>query len=116
MNITEFAAYAGVSKAAVSRYFNGGYLSDEKRQAIQKAVEETGYHPSESARSIRTHRTGLIGVILPKLSSESCARVTEGISQVTVQEGYQLVPVQAAAGGRDYPAGHHLHSGPSAGL
>lgn len=91
MNITEFAAYAGVSKAAVSRYFNGGYLSDEKRQAIQKAVEETGYHPSESARSIRTHRTGLIGVILPKLSSESCARVTEGISQVTVQEGYQLL-------------------------
>lgn len=91
MNITEFAAYAGVSKAAVSRYFNGGYLSDEKRQAIQKAVEETGYHPSESARSIRTHRTGLIGVILPKLSSESCARVTEGISQVTAQEGYQLL-------------------------
>ena len=29
MNITEFAAYAGVSKAAVSRYYNGGYLSDE---------------------------------------------------------------------------------------
>ena len=26
MNITEFAQYAGVSKAAVSRYFNGGYL------------------------------------------------------------------------------------------
>ena len=31
MNITEFAAYAGVSKAAVSRFFNGGYLSAEKK-------------------------------------------------------------------------------------
>ena len=42
MNITEFAAYAGVSKAAVSRFFNGGYLSAEKKAAIAKAVEETG--------------------------------------------------------------------------
>ena len=40
MNITEFAAYAGVSKAAVSRFFNGGYLSAEKKAAIAKAVEE----------------------------------------------------------------------------
>ena len=46
MNITEFAAYAGVSKAAVSRFFNGGYLSAEKKAAIAKAVEETGYRPS----------------------------------------------------------------------
>ena len=37
MNITEFAAYAGVSKAAVSRYFNNGYLSADKRAAIEKA-------------------------------------------------------------------------------
>ena len=34
MNITAFAQYAGVSKAAVSRYFNGGYLSAEKRAQI----------------------------------------------------------------------------------
>ena len=39
MNITEFAQVAGVSKAAVSRYFNGGYLSEEKRARIAAAVE-----------------------------------------------------------------------------
>ena len=38
MNITEFAQVAGVSKAAVSRYFNGGYLSEEKRARIAAAV------------------------------------------------------------------------------
>ena len=36
MNITEFAAYAGVSKAAVSRFFNGGYLSAEKKPPSPK--------------------------------------------------------------------------------
>lgn len=45
MNITAFAQYAGVSKAAVSRYFNGGYLSAEKRAQIAAAVEATGYRP-----------------------------------------------------------------------
>lgn len=54
MNITEFAAYAGVSKAAVSRFFNGGYLSAEKKAAIAKAVEETGYRPSMQAQMMRT--------------------------------------------------------------
>lgn len=42
MNITEFAALAGVSKTAVSRYFNNGYLSAEKRAAIEEAVRRTG--------------------------------------------------------------------------
>lgn len=32
MKISEVAAMAGVSPAAVSRYFNGGYLSKEKKK------------------------------------------------------------------------------------
>lgn len=96
MNITEFAQRAGVSKSAVSRYFNGGYLSEEKRRAIEKAVGETGYAPSASARSVRTRVTKLVGVILPKLSSESCSRVTEGISKVLDEHGYQMLLVNTA--------------------
>ena len=96
MNITEFAAYAGVSKAAVSRYFNNGYLSADKRVAIEKAVAETGYRPSMQAQMMRTRRTRQIGVIMPKLSSESCARMVEGISRVLDEQGYQLLLVNTA--------------------
>ena len=64
MNITAFAQYAGVSKAAVSRYFNGGYLSAEKRAQIAAAVEATGYRPSMQAQMLRTRRTRQIGVIM----------------------------------------------------
>ena len=83
MNITAFAQYAGVSKAAVSRYFNGGYLSAEKRAQIAAAVEATGYRPSMQAQMLRTRRTRQVGVILPKLSSDSCPRIVEGIGSVT---------------------------------
>lgn len=93
MNISEFAKYAGVSKSAVSRYFNDGYLSDDKRVKIENALEETGYTPSASAQSVRTKVTKLIGVILPKLSSESCSRVVEGISEILDSQGYDLLLV-----------------------
>ncbi len=49
MTIKDIAEMAGVSTAAVSRYFNNGYISDEKREAIRKAVQKTGYHPSLQA-------------------------------------------------------------------
>lgn len=93
MNISEFAEYAGVSKSAVSRYFNNGYLGNDKREKIEKAIEETGYSPSISAQAIKTRVTKLVGVIIPKLSSESCARITEGISQVLYKQGYQILLV-----------------------
>ena len=96
MNISEFAKEAGVSVSAVSRYFNDGYLSDDKRSLIQAALERTGYVPSYSARTVRTKVTKLVGIILPKLSSESISRVTEGISEVLGKEGFELLLVNTA--------------------
>ena len=43
MTIKEIAKLAGVSSAAVSRYLNGGYVSDEKKEQIKKVIDETGY-------------------------------------------------------------------------
>ena len=96
MNITEFANIAGVSVSAVSRYFNNGYLADDKRDRIKAALDKTGYAPSYSARTVRTKVTKLVGVILPKLSSESISRVTEGISEVLAEEGFELLLVNTA--------------------
>ncbi|MDO4556704.1 MAG: LacI family DNA-binding transcriptional regulator [Lachnospiraceae bacterium] len=96
MNISEFAKLAGVSKSAVSRYFNKGYLSEEKTIQIEKALKKYEYQPSLSAQTVRTKTTKLVGVILPKLSSESCSRVTEGIGQVLGEEGYEILLVNTA--------------------
>ena len=96
MNISEFAKEAGVSVSAVSRYFNDGYLSADKRARIEAALERTGYVPSYSARTMRTKVTKLVGVILPKLSSESISRITEGISEVLGEEGFELLLINTA--------------------
>lgn len=91
MTIKEIAQLAGVSSAAVSRYLNGGYISDEKKVKIKKVIEETGYHPSAQARVLRTKRACLVGVVVPKINSESISRVTAGIGQVLSQRGYQML-------------------------
>lgn len=96
MNISEFAKFAGVSKSAVSRYFNEGYLSEDKKARIEEAIRKTGYAPSIAARSVKTRVTKLVGVILPKLSSESCSRITEGIDEILEAEGYKLLLVNTA--------------------
>ena len=84
MTIKEIARLANVSSAAVSRYLNGGYISEEKRAQIKKVIEETGYHPSAQARTLRTKRASLVGVVVPKINSESISRVTEGIGNVKI--------------------------------
>lgn len=88
MTIKEIASLAGVSPASVSRYLNGGSLSDKKREAIRLAVEQTGYAPAAAAQTLRTKTTDLVGLIVPKLDSESVSRLTAGAEQVLAEEGY----------------------------
>ncbi|MCM1125316.1 MAG: LacI family DNA-binding transcriptional regulator [Lachnospiraceae bacterium] len=91
MNIAEIAKLAGVSRAAVSRYFNNGYISEQKREQIRKVVEETGYRPSVQAQTLRTKKTKMIGVIVPKIASASIGRIVEGILSVLNENGYQML-------------------------
>ena len=91
MTISEIAKLAGVSSAAVSRYFNDGYLSPEKREVIERVVKETGYRPSPQAATLRTRKSNLIGVVLPRIESHSIARVVAGISSVMNRKKYKIM-------------------------
>ena len=91
ININEIAKLAGVSRATVSRYLNNGYVSEEKRNIIAKVIEDTGYIPSAQARILRTKKSKLIGVIIPKLDSQSISREILGINEALSKEGYQII-------------------------
>lgn len=91
MNISEIAKLAGVSPSAVSRYLNNGYLSAEKKEAIRKVIEKTGYRPLVQAQILRTKKTKTIGVILPKIDSFSISNVVAGIDSVLERKGYQIL-------------------------
>lgn len=92
----EVAELAGVSVAAVSRYLNGGYISGDKAARIQDAIDKTGYVRSNQARSLRTGSTRLVGVVVPKINSESISRLTAGVSEALQAAGYQMLLANTA--------------------
>ena len=91
MTMKELAELAGVSSSAVSRYLNGGSLSQEKRDRIRAAIDETGYQPDPAAQMLRTGTTTQVALIIPKLDSEAVSLVTRGISKKLIEEGYLSV-------------------------
>ena len=93
MTINEIARRAGVSRATVSRYLNNGYVSQEKRERIARIIQETGYTPSQSAQQLRTGKTRLVGVIMPKINSQSVSRMVAGITDTLAHDNYQAVLV-----------------------
>ena len=91
MDINTIAKMAGVSRATVSRYLNDGYVSEEKRRLIKRVIDQTGYVPSPQAQTLRTGKTRLVGVIIPKINSHSVSRMVAGLSVVFNEAGYQML-------------------------
>lgn len=91
MTISDIARMAGVSSAAVSRYLNGGPLSEQKRTAIHAVVEKTGYRPDAAAQTLRTGRMHQVGVIAPSISSQSVGQIAAGIAEELDAHNYLML-------------------------
>ncbi len=90
--IKKIAELANVSSATVSRALNNsGYVSDEVRKRILKIIEETGYVTSEYAKALRTKQSKVVGVILPKISTETSSRIVSGMDEELKKVGYQIL-------------------------
>ncbi|MGK9174065.1 LacI family DNA-binding transcriptional regulator [Yokenella regensburgei] len=61
----EVAKRAGVSKATVSRVLSGnGYVSQETKDRVFQAIEESGYRPNLLARNLATKKTQTLGLVV----------------------------------------------------
>ena len=95
VTIREVAATAGVSIASVSRVLsNSSYpVSDSTRSIILQAAQELEYSPNRAARSLRTERSSLIGVILDNFYSLWAPVIVRGIQDVLHKKGYLTLVV-----------------------
>jgi LacI family gluconate utilization system Gnt-I transcriptional repressor len=80
IRLTEVAKLAGVSPITASRFFrNPEALSLAKRERVDSAVKELGYVPNLAARALASHRTEVIGVVIPSLTNNVFSDVLRGI-------------------------------------
>lgn len=90
-NISDIALLAGVAKSTVSRYLNGGYVSENTRKKIEKVIEETGFQPNAFAQSLKAKKTNFIGVIVQRLDSYATAKTLIGIDEKLKELHYQML-------------------------
>ena len=93
MSILEVARQAGVSVATVSRVFNlPDKVSVATRSHVESVARTLGYLPNASARTLRTQRSRVLGVVLPTLTNPVFAECLEGIARAAAANGYAILP------------------------
>ncbi|WP_382403826.1 LacI family DNA-binding transcriptional regulator [Flexivirga alba] len=90
--MADVAASAGVSITTVSHVLNDTRpVSEELRQRVYQAVNETGFTPNSVARALVTQNTMLIGVVMSFLSNPFFAPLVSQIDRTARRRGYTLL-------------------------
>lgn len=91
ITIKELAARAGVSHSTVSRALNNHpAIARETVERIQQLARELNYVPSHSARSLKTNRSHMLGVIVHRIADPFYSEVLGGIQSVAHQFQYSM--------------------------
>lgn len=100
--IHDVAARAGVSISTVSQAFSGRRpIAAATRERVQRAAEALGYNPNPAARSLRTGRHRMLGIVLrPRDAAhgslggtETFNRLLGAVATSTLDQGLALVHV-----------------------
>jgi len=96
LTLDDIAKLAGVSRSTVSRVVNNHpNVSDSARKRVLQVIQNTGFHPNAAARALASHRSRMIGLVLPRsvssfFSDPYFPRLTQGIAQASNQYDYTL--------------------------
>jgi DNA-binding LacI/PurR family transcriptional regulator len=89
--IYDVAQRAGVSKSLVSLVLqNAPQVSQKRREAVQRAIAELGYRPSNAASSLAGNRTRSIGVAIDDFENLWFVDLLRGMRSVLDESGLNV--------------------------
>lgn len=92
VTIIDVAEAAGVSVSTVSRVINNkDDVSDETVQRVNQVISDLGYAQSLAARSMRSHQTDVIGMIMPDVDDPFSIEVMRGVNRAIIEESFDLL-------------------------
>ncbi|MBP3541011.1 MAG: LacI family DNA-binding transcriptional regulator [Clostridia bacterium] len=101
VTLKDISARCGCSVATVSKALNGmPDISQETARHIRAVAAEMGYMPNAAARTLKTHRSRTIGLIM-FLKNENVwthdffSQIAAGIQSITEEKGYDITPINA---------------------
>lgn len=95
ISLKDVAKKVGVSSATVSLVLSGkakkGRISEDVAEQVFQAAKEMNYRPNKAARSLRTGKTKIVGLIVPDISNPFYAKLARQIENIAGLKGYQLM-------------------------
>jgi LacI family transcriptional regulator len=92
VKIQDVAAAAGVSVSTVSRVLNNkDDVSLETFERVNEVIDNLGYTSSLAARSMRSHKTNVIGLIMPDAGEPFPIEVMKGVNSAIAALDYDLL-------------------------
>jgi LacI family transcriptional regulator len=100
VTISDVARTAGVSVATVSKVLNGRYgVAQATSSRVLEVIDDLGYESSLVARSLRSHRTHVIGILVAEFEPFS-AEILKGAASALADTGYELLAYTGGLQGR----------------
>src|SRR3954451_3902533 len=94
--LRDVAEAAGVHAATASRALNPetrGMVNSDTARRVLRAAETLGYQPNPIARSLKTSKSGTVGVVLPDLTNPLFPPIVRGIEDVLGPAGFSALIV-----------------------
>jgi LacI family transcriptional regulator len=95
LSITDIARQLNISITTVSFILNGKAkekrISQEVSEKVLKLVEELNYKPNQLAKSLRTGKTNIIGLIVEDISNAFFSNIARLIEEVAYKKGYRII-------------------------
>lgn len=93
--ISDIARELGVSVTTISFILNGKArekrISEGLTKRVLEYVQEVGYKPNELAKSLRTGKTKIIGLVIEDISNPFFANIARLIEAKAYSKGYRII-------------------------
>jgi LacI family transcriptional regulator len=92
VTIQDVAKTAGVSVSTVSRVLNRRVdVASETQGRIQSVIDELGYTTNLAARSMRSRKKNLVGLIMPDIAYPFAIEVMKGVNRAIAESEFDLL-------------------------
>ena len=92
VTIQDVAKTAGVSVSTVSRVLNGKVdVASDTKDRIHSVIDDLGYTTNLAARSMRSHKKNLVGLIMPDIAYPFAIEVMKGVNRAIAESEFDLL-------------------------
>lgn len=92
VTVKDVAEKSGVSVSTVSHVINGTrFVSEDLKTKVRKAMDDLEYKPNLIARSLRTKRSNVLGLIIADITNPYYSEIARNIEYLGHQKGYTVM-------------------------